>query len=112
MKFNPNLNFGTIGGIDDVHPTARYQQGVYLYNAHRKCLNPEVAAPATKTVSEAATAELCDKLQDEADDLVGRIQVAKRDVDLLGTAIAKSILTKLTNKYAKVIEKLEQLDNA
>lgn len=109
MNFDPQKPFGTIRGTYDLHPTARYQQGPYFYDAHRRCLNADAVKETKPTIIETATAELRKKAAGAADEALMKMQKTKSAVDADATPAKKSAYTRASNAYKKAQAILEDL---
>lgn len=108
-KFDPTKPFGVIRGSLEANPSARYSQGTYLYDAHRRCLNPEAEPPVEADVISDATQALIDNAQKAADSALLRMQKAKAAVEDGPTPGKKAALTKAKKAYDKAQAKLDKL---
>tara|TARA_R110002096_G_scaffold403438_1_gene600980 strand:+ start:137 stop:478 length:342 start_codon:yes stop_codon:yes gene_type:complete len=109
MNFNPEEPYGRVfGNVSDPQlDGARFIQGVYFYNAHRKCLNPNVQPkPETDDVTR-ANDNYNKKLADAADKAMVALQNAKDRLDLEGSTASKTAHTKAKNAYQRAQDKLE-----
>ena len=110
MKFDPTKPFGTVHGICESHPGAKYQQRNFVYDAHHKCLNPKEAEDKSKadTIKE-ATEKLLSKKAEELKVLTAKLVDAQKDFDGDNSAANKSKVTKLTNLYEKLVAEIETM---
>lgn len=106
MNFDPQKPFGKVFGL----PGVVYTQGIYKYDARRKCVNPEAGEDIkpVDTVTD-ATAELRKKAAKTADKALLKLQAAKDALAANETPAAKSAYTKAVNAYNKAQEKLDSL---
>lgn len=108
-KFDPRRPYGHIRGPFAEYPRARYSQGVYYYDAQRRCLNPEADAPEETDVIEDATKVLIDEAQKAADAALIKMQKAKANVENDPSRGNKGALTRATKAYDKAQAKLDKL---
>ena len=111
MKFDPTKAYGTIWGTMSAYPAARYSQGPFLYDAHRKCLNADKVVPqkTTDTVAD-ATAVLKKQAAVDADKALVTLDRAKVLLEQEATPAAKTRHTKALKAYEKAQRKLEKLE--
>ena len=110
MKFDPEKPFGTVHGIMRESRNARYSQGPYLYDAHRRCLNPNIQPKEEKAdpVGD-ATDELKKDLSAKADAALVKLQRAKDAKAAEATPSTKRAYTVALNAFNALQEKLEKL---
>ena len=107
-KFDPTKRFGHVRGTMPEYPGARYMQGVYFYDIHRRCLNPEAESPDEDVIDDALQS-LINEAQKSADDALLRMQKAKTAVEDDATPGKKAALTKAKKVYEKAQTKLDKL---
>lgn len=108
MKFDPTRKHSIIYGTDPSMPGAKFQQGVYLYNAHHACINPDAVAPAVNPVA-LATESMINILTQKLEIATSDLRRAQSNVESFSTSGNKSKLTKATTKYESIKSELESL---
>lgn len=108
MRFDPTLKFSTIYGHDPELKGAKYQQGVFIYDARHRCLNPTTVAPIVNPV-EAATDAMIYKLTQKLEAAATELARTKTHAETYPTMGNKSKLTKATNKYESIKMELDGL---
>ena len=108
MKFDPTRKYSTIYGTDPSMPGAKFQQGVYIYDANHRCINPDVPAPKVDPVAH-ATESMINVLTQKLDIAMGDLQQAQKRVEDFQTKGNKMKLTKATNKYESIKSELDSL---
>jgi hypothetical protein len=106
MKFDPTRKHGIVYGADPLMPGARFQQGPYLYDAHHKCINPDIDAPVVDPVAQ-ATESMITVLSQKLDIASADLKKAKENLDAFATTANKS--TKTTTKYEAIKSELDSL---
>ncbi|RLA00302.1 MAG: hypothetical protein DRQ42_05815 [Gammaproteobacteria bacterium] len=112
MNFNPQKPYAKIMGNHAQYPGARFQQGILLYDAHRKCLNPKEVEGYNENAESAvdeATLSLKKKVSKEADAALRKLEQAKAAMETKATPASKSAYTKALKAYEKAQTKLEGL---
>jgi hypothetical protein len=110
MNFDPQKPFGECFGANKAYPGAKYTQGIYIYDSHRKCMNASTSAPEkVKSTVADATDKLREKAAAAATNAMKRLQVAKATNEEKGTPASKAAYTKAVNAYNKAQEKLDNL---
>ena len=109
MKFDPTKKFGVVCGICEEYPGAKYEQRGFLFDAHHKCINPKAVDKESVTLVQQATNDLLEKKSAELTALTEKIVEAQADLANNGSAIAKSKLTKLTNKYEALMAEIDSM---
>ena len=111
VKFDPEKGFGTVHGICNEFPGARFQQGNYIFDAHRKCLNPNAEGPKGPNVVEDATDDLIKRKAVAADHALALLAKAKERLEAEGTSSAKGSYTKALKVYNKAQEELDKISS-
>lgn len=109
IKFDPEKPFGVVYGLSEQFPGAKYQQGGFVFDIHRRCLNEDIATNKTKTPVEVATEALKKKCSAKADDAMNALAAAKRRLEEEGTQPAKSAYSKAVKAYESAQDKLDSL---
>ncbi|MCP4145395.1 MAG: hypothetical protein GY752_08945, partial [bacterium] len=103
MNFDPQKPFGRIFGKNKKFPSARFNQGGLLYDAHRKCLNPDDAKQSKDPTANDAIAEATDVLREKAskvaDAALKKLEKAKAALESKGTPASKAAYTKALKAY-------------
>lgn len=111
IKFNPEARYSEIHGISSQFPGAKYQQGAYIFNAHRQCLNADDETIVVKSTVEIATDALRKKTAMKADKAMSKLQAAKAAVGVENTPANKAAYTKAINEYEKAQKLLDELSS-
>lgn len=111
IKFDPTKPYGQIWGLSVLYPGAKYQQGPYIFDAHRKCLNSDIKVEVPTEV-QSATADLKKKLGKEADAALVKLQVAAAKHEEESSPQSKGAYTKAYNAYQTSQAKLDKLTEA
>ncbi len=111
VAFDPTKPYGTIMGVVEKHPNARYEQGPYLFTIHHKCLNPDAEAVEETTPQEAADLELAADLRKELNTLTRTVgDLTAKVEDGTASAAEKNQYSKARKRYVQVQSQLESLD--
>lgn len=108
ISFDPTKKFGIVCGVSTLFPGAKYQQGPYVFDTHRRCLNPDVAAVGTTEVQQ-ATNDLTRRLSLLADKALAKLQDAAKHNEIEQSPQSKSAHTKAYNVYTQAQAKLDKL---
>jgi len=108
MLFDPLKKVSPIFGQSSLFPGARYQQGEYIYDAHRRCLNPckEVQDPKQLAMKEAKKQLKAESVA-KADAALTKLQTAKQKFEECDPSAAalkgrlKTAFNKAVNAYEK-----------
>lgn len=109
IKFDPEKPFGVVYGLSELFPGAKYQQGGFVFDIHRQCLNADKVDAKKTTPVEVATEALKKKCSAKADDAMNALAVAKRRLDEEGTQPAKLAYNKALKSYESAQDKLDSL---
>jgi hypothetical protein len=118
MKFDPTKPFSPVVGISTTFPGAKYQQGPFIYNAHRVCINAKQLEKeiASTVVSDevAAANELLILRTAQADEALKKFKLAEKKLASIkpenkaGKARAETALAKARNAYDIAQDELEE----
>jgi hypothetical protein len=111
IAFDPTAPYGKVCGLSTEYPGAKYQQGPYIFDIHRKCLNPDLVVEE-KTEVESATAELTKKTASEAEKALEKLEAASKRMEIDDSPQAKGAYTKAYKTYKAAQDKLDKLTGA
>ena len=109
ILFDPTKSFGNVSGQSSQYPGARYTQGLFIFDAHRRCMNPdEEEKVELDSDQHAAELRLKKNTAAKAEAALKEVLRFQSEHAAKGTSASRGCLTKAENKYKKIQKQLEE----